>query len=155
MSSVMRDYEVRQIDNLFDVDVAILVKQSKEEGFRFVERLVNDYQNGVNIFGSFGEALFGVFNQKGELIAVGGLNKDPFSKKQSIGRLRRFYVSKEYRRNGIGNLLLKTIIDEAKKYYKLLVLHTDTKQADNFYVSFGFSKDNLHPNSTHCMELKD
>nr|WP_238020784.1 GNAT family N-acetyltransferase [Oceanobacillus jordanicus] len=60
-----------------------------------------------------------------------------------IGRIRRFYVSKEYRRNGIGSLLVQRIIDEAKRYYKILVLHTDTQQADRFYTSIGFSKENL------------
>ncbi|HCX5354411.1 TPA: GNAT family N-acetyltransferase, partial [Escherichia coli] len=81
------------------------------------------------------------------LIAIGGLNIDPFSNEQKIGRLRRFYVSRDYRRNGLGRLLLKKIICDAKNYYKVLVLHTDTEQADNFYTSFGFSKENRYPKS--------
>ncbi|RKL64651.1 GNAT family N-acetyltransferase, partial [Salipaludibacillus neizhouensis] len=81
-------------------------------------------------------------------------NKDPFSNEQSIGRLRRFYVRREYRRNGIGSLLVKKIIDDAKRYYKILVLHTDTEQADKFYTSLGFSKENLYPNSSHFIEFK-
>ncbi|MDY0393973.1 GNAT family N-acetyltransferase [Virgibacillus halophilus] len=70
-----------------------------------------------------------------------------------MGRLRRFYVNREYRRNGIGSMLVKRIINEARKCYKILVLHTDTRQADNFYTSIGFSKGNLYPNSSHFMEL--
>ncbi|MFT4412832.1 GNAT family N-acetyltransferase [Fredinandcohnia humi] len=150
----MGEYEVKQINNLFNLDLNTLIKQSKEEGFRFVERLVNDYKNGTNTFNNLGEALFGVFNEKGELVAIGGLNKDPYSNKQYIGRLRRFYVHKKFRRKGIGRLLLKSIINEAKKYYKILVLHTDTNQADNFYSSFGFTKIHLYPNSTHYIKLK-
>ncbi|WP_096154021.1 GNAT family N-acetyltransferase [Bacillus sp. FJAT-45066] len=150
----MRKYEVKQIYNLLNFDVDSLVKQSKEDGFRFVERLANDYKNGSNTFNHSREGLFGVFKEEGVLVAIGGLNKDPFSNEQSIGRLRRFYVSKEYRRNGIGSLLVKKIIDEAKRYYKILVLHTDTEQADKFYTSLGFSKDNLYPNSSHFMEFK-
>ncbi|ETT86798.1 GNAT family N-acetyltransferase [Viridibacillus sp. FSL R5-0477] len=150
----MEKYEVKQINNLLNFDFDSLVKQSKEDGFRFVERLVNDYRNGSNTFNHFGEGLFGVFNQEGVLVAIGGLNKDPFSNEQSIGRLRRFYVSKAYRRNGIGSLLVKRIIDEAKKYYKIIVLHTDTEQADKFYSSIGFSKETLYPNSSHFMEFK-
>jgi len=49
-----------------------LVKQSKEEGFRFVERLINDYKNGSNTFNHFGEGLFGVFNEERVLVAIGG-----------------------------------------------------------------------------------
>jgi GNAT superfamily N-acetyltransferase len=149
----MEKYEVKQIQNLLHFDLNKLIKESKEEGFRFVERLANDYNNGSNTFNEMGEALFGVFNKKGEMIAIGGLNIDPFSNQPYIGRLRRFYVSKEYRRNGIGSLLLKKIINEAEKYFKILVLHTDTKPAEDFYASFGFSKENLYANSTHYMEL--
>lgn len=90
----MGKYEVKNINNLLDIDLYNLVEQSKEEGFRFVERLVNDYKNGSNTFNHFGEGLFGVFNEEGVLVALGGLNKDPVSNEQYIGRLRRFYVSK-------------------------------------------------------------
>ncbi|MGE7920020.1 GNAT family N-acetyltransferase [Viridibacillus sp. NPDC093762] len=149
----MGKYEVKQINNLLNFDFDSLVKQSKEDGFRFVERLVNDYKNGSNTFNHFGECLFGVFNEEGLLVAIGGLNKDPFSNEHSIGRLRRFYVNKAYRRNGIGSLLVKRIIEKAKKYYKIMVLHTDTEQADKFYTSMGFLKENLYPNSSHYMEF--
>lgn len=141
----MSTYEVKRLNNLLDYDLDCLVMQSKEEGFRFLERLVNDYKDGSNTFEHSGEGIFGVFNEVGILVAIGGLNKDPFSNRKYIGRLRRFYVSKEYRKNGIGTLLVKRIIDEAKKYYKILVLHTDTEQADKFYSSVGFSKGNLYP----------
>ncbi|MFD2211233.1 hypothetical protein ACFSMW_16110 [Virgibacillus halophilus] len=53
----------------------------------------------------------------------------------------------------MGSMLVKRIINEARKCYKILVLHTDTRQADNFYTSIGFSKGNLYPNSSHFMEL--
>ncbi|WP_042222200.1 GNAT family N-acetyltransferase [Oceanobacillus manasiensis] len=149
----MEKYEVRQLDNLLNFDLDWLVKQSQEEGFRFVERLVNDYKDGSNTFNLPGESLFGVLNEEGTLIAVAGLNKDPFSKDHSIGRIRRFYVSKEIRRNGLGTILVNRIIDEAKKYYKVIVLHTDTKQADKFYTSIGFTKSSLYPKSSHYMEF--
>ncbi|MFC4323236.1 GNAT family N-acetyltransferase [Litchfieldia salsa] len=150
----MEKYEVKQIDNLLNLNLDSLIKESKKDGFRFIERLVVDYTNGNNTFSHSGEGLFGVFSEDGVLVAIGGLNRDPFSNEQSIGRLRRFYVSKNYRRKGIGILLVTKIIDEAKRYYKTLVLHTDTEQADKFYISLGFSKDNLYPNSSHFMELK-
>ncbi|MCK0473243.1 GNAT family N-acetyltransferase [Halalkalibacter sp. APA_J-10(15)] len=149
----MGKHEVKKIYNLLDFDLDRLVKQSKQDGFRFVERLINDYENGSNTFNNFGEVLFGVFNEEDVLVAIGGLNKDPYSNEKFIGRLRRFYVSKEYRRNGVGSLLVKKMIDEAKRYYNILVLHTDTEQADKFYTSLGFLKENLYPNSSHYMEL--
>ncbi|WP_419893826.1 GNAT family N-acetyltransferase [Oceanobacillus kimchii] len=147
----MGKYEVKKIYNLLEFELDTLVKESKQDGFRFLERLVNDYEAGSNAFNNFGEGLFAVFNEEGVIIAIGGLNKDPYSNEKSIGRLRRFYVSKEYRRKGVGSLLVNKIIDEAKKYYEILVLHTDTGQADKFYTSLGFSKENLYPNSSHYM----
>ncbi|MGA5691643.1 GNAT family N-acetyltransferase [Cytobacillus pseudoceanisediminis] len=96
----------------------------------FLERLVNDYENGTNNFNKPGESLYGLYNKEGVLIAIGGLNIDPFSNDEKVGRLRRFYVSKDYRRNGLGRLLLTQIINDAKHFYKVLVLHTDTDQGD-------------------------
>ncbi|MFS0864388.1 GNAT family N-acetyltransferase [Fredinandcohnia sp. 179-A 10B2 NHS] len=149
----MEKYEVKQINNLLNFDLDIIVNQSKQEGFRFVERLINDYRNGSNTFDHCGEGLFGVFNEEGVLVAIGGLNKDPFSNGQYIGRVRRFYVCEEYRRKGIGSLLVKRLMDEAKRHYKVLVLNTDTEQGDKFYSSLGFTKGNLYPNSSHFMEF--
>ncbi|HEO8418491.1 Predicted acetyltransferase [Mycobacteroides abscessus subsp. abscessus] len=150
----MKKYMIKQIKNLMNFELDSLVEHSMEDGFRFVERLVKDYKNEINTFNHFGEILFGVFDEADVLIAIGGLNQDPFSRDQSIGRLRRVYVRKEFRREGIGGLLVKKIMVEARNYYKILVLHTDTEQADNFYISIGFSKSNLYSNASHYIELK-
>ncbi|USK52554.1 GNAT family N-acetyltransferase [Bacillus sp. CMF12] len=149
----MEEFKVRQIRSLYSIDLTHLVKESKEEGFRFLARLVNDYENGTNKFNKPGESLYGLFNKEAVLIAIGGLNIDPFSNDEKVGRLRRFYVSKDYRRNGLGKLLLNQIIYDAKHFYKVLVLHTDTEQGDKFYTSLGFSKENIYPNSTHYLSL--
>ncbi|MBG9545813.1 GNAT family N-acetyltransferase [Cytobacillus firmus] len=149
----MEDFKVMQLKSLFHIDLTHLVKESKAEGFRFLERLVNDYENGTNRFNNPGESLYGLFNKEGVLIAIGGLNIDPFSNDEKVGRLRRFYVSNDYRRNGLGRFLLSQIIYDAKNFYKVLVLHTDTEQGDKFYTSLGFSKENNYPNSTHYLSL--
>ncbi|MBM7601530.1 GNAT superfamily N-acetyltransferase [Virgibacillus halotolerans] len=149
----MGEFEVRKIINLLYFDLTDLVKESKENGFQFLERLVNDYENGTNNFNKPGESLYGVFNKEDQLIAIGGLNIDPYSGEQQIGRLRRFYISRDYRRKGFGKLLLNKIIYDAKNHYKVLVLHTDTEQANKFYTSLGFSEEKLYPNSTHHLKL--
>ena len=149
----MEEFKVKQLKSLFYIDLTHFVKESKEEGFRFLERLVNDYENGTNNFNKPGESLYGLFNKEGVLVAIGGLNIDPFSDDEKVGRLRRFYVIKAYRRNGLGRILLTQIIDDAKLFYKVLVLHTDTEQGDKFYTSLGFSKENIYPKSTHYLSL--
>jgi GNAT superfamily N-acetyltransferase len=146
-------YRVEKMINLIDDDLNTLMQESKEEGFRFVDRLMNDYKNGTNNFMKPGEALYGIFNNENMLVAVGGINIDPFSTEDNIGRLRRFYVNKGNRREGIGSLLLQKIINDARNNFKVLVLKTDTEQADKFYTSFGFSKGNQYPNSTHYLIL--
>lgn len=149
----MEKYEVKEVKDLLKLDFDLIVMESKEGGFRFVERLINDYKNGINTFNKSGEALFGVFNEKGELVAIGGINQDPFSNRH-IGRLRRFYVRKKYRRKGIGTLLVNRIINDAKINFKALVLNTDTEQANQFYVAIGFAKGNRFLNSSHFMDFK-
>lgn len=134
----MSTYKIVPIENLSDVDIDSLLKESREEGFHYLERLKLDYIQGTNTFNKTGECLYGVFNEKKELIAIGGLNINPLTNDKTNGRLRRFYVSRNYRRKGVGGLLLKEIITVAKCYYKILVLYTDTTQAGAFYLKFGF-----------------
>jgi len=149
----MKQFEVKQIKKLLDIDLTELISESRKEGFLFLERLINDYKSGINTFNKSGEFLYGVFSQEGLLIAIGGINQDPFSANERIGRLRRFYVSKGYRRKGIGRNLVTRIINDANEHYKIIVLYTDTKQADKFYTSLGFINDNRFLKSTHFLKL--
>ncbi|KAB2335572.1 GNAT family N-acetyltransferase [Bacillus mesophilum] len=149
----MSTFKIHPIENLSGVDIDPLLEESKEEGFHFLERLKLDYIQGTNTFNKPGECLYGVFNEKEELIAIGGLNINPITNDKTIGRVRRFYVSREYRKKGIGSLVLKEIITAAKIYFKILVLYTDTTQAGAFYLKFGFISENKYPNSTHFLKL--
>ncbi|MED4619596.1 GNAT family N-acetyltransferase [Priestia megaterium] len=149
----MEQFELKQIKDLLDVNLTDLVTESKKEGFRFLERLINDYKNGTNNFSRSGEFLYGVFNKEGLLIAIGGINKDPFSTNKRIGRLRRFYVSKDYRRIGVGRSLVTRILKDTSEHYESIVLYTDTEHADKFYTWLGFIKDNNSLKSTHFLKL--
>lgn len=48
------------------------------EGFRFVEELVAEWHEGTNRFAKPGEVFLGAF-RAADLIAVGGLNRDPYA----------------------------------------------------------------------------
>ncbi|MBM7621042.1 GNAT superfamily N-acetyltransferase [Bacillus tianshenii] len=145
--------EIRVIGNLNTVDLSLLLEESKKEGYRFLERLVLEYQAGMNTFKNPGECLYAVFDDKNILVAIGGLNADPYSEDPGVGRLRRFYVSGNYRRTGVGSSLLKAIISTARTHFKVMVLHTDTEQGDSFYLSQGFVREELYPNSSHYIKL--
>ncbi|MBE5101653.1 MULTISPECIES: GNAT family N-acetyltransferase [Priestia] len=149
----MKQFELKRVKDLLNIDLANLIIESKKEGFLFLERLIKDYKSGTNTFSKPGEFLYGVFNQEGSVIAIGGINKDPFSTNERIGRLRRFYVSKGYRRKGVGKSLVTRILKDASEHYEHIVLYTDTEHADMFYSSLGFIKDNSFSKSTHSLNL--
>ncbi|MBS4219924.1 GNAT family N-acetyltransferase [Bacillus sp. FJAT-49711] len=148
----MKGYEVKRIKNLMDENIQLLVDESQKEGFRFLQKLVNNYKEGSNTFTMPGEALYAVYDQDGVMIAVGGININPFSDDTHIGRVRRFYVARDYRRKGIGTLLLETLISEAKNHFQIMVLNS-TPQADAFYTSFGFIKSDKYQKSTYYLPL--
>ncbi|ENV08439.1 hypothetical protein F966_03113 [Acinetobacter higginsii] len=118
--------------------IDVLIQYSEREGFRFLNRLKQEFQSGTNCFDQIGEALFIVYDQHDCLIAVAGLNQDPFAESQRVGRLRRFYIHPDYRANQIGTHLLRHIEQYAKAYFERLELFTDTTQAAQFYQSRGY-----------------
>lgn len=150
----MGEFHFFKIDHLLTLDLNGLLAESKSEGFRFLTRLIDEYRNGINTFSGRGEGLFGIKDHLGEVIAIGGLNQDPYSNEINIGRLRRFYVANSYRRIGLGNQLMDHILSYAKEHFALIVLHTDTEQADRFYRAYGFKKSCLFPGSTHVLFIK-
>ena len=95
-------------------DLQPLLAESRKEGFKFLDRLVLAYVDGSNQFGKRGEALFGVYSEQ-RLIAIGGLNRDPYLPQEEVGRVRHLYVLSAWRKQGIGRLLVQRIIDEAKE----------------------------------------
>ncbi len=148
----LKDMHIQQIENLMKYEFKYLVQESKEEGFKFLQKLINEYENELNTFNKSGECLYGIF-QGEKLIGIGGLNADPYTENNKIGRLRRFYIAKDYRRIGLGKLLLNKLLSHAEKYFKVVVLHTDTKQGDVFYTANGFVKREVYKRSSHYKVL--
>ena len=122
---------------------------SQNEGFKFINRLISEYQSGQNCFDEVGEALYGM-QYANQLIAIGGVNA---TLNKDVGGLRRFYVHPEYRRQGIGELLLRSVEEHAKQYFNEIVLYTDTHRAAAFYKKMGYSETNM-PNSNFSKKMK-
>ncbi|WP_318581734.1 GNAT family N-acetyltransferase [Bacillus paranthracis] len=148
----MKDIHIQQIEDLMIYESDYLVQESKDEGFYFLIKLISEYENKINTFNKTGECLYGIFHGE-KLIGIGGLNEDPYTENNKIGRLRRFYITKDYRRIGLGNLLLKRLLYHAEKNFKVVVLHTDTKQGDAFYSANGFVKGQVYKGSSHYKVL--
>ncbi|HGH7182063.1 GNAT family N-acetyltransferase [Bacillus cereus] len=150
----MKDIYIQQIEDLMIYEYDYLVQESKDEGFNFLLKLINEYENEINTFNKTVECLYGIF-QGEKLIGIGGLNVDPYTENNKIGRLRRFYISKDYRRTGLGNLLLNRLLSHAEKYFQIVVLHTDTKQGNAFYLANGFVRGNMYKGSSHYKILQE
>lgn len=105
-----------------------LINESEAEGFRFLRRLFDDFNSGKNQFNQVGEALF-VIENKGLLLAIGGVNRT----NSTTGRIRRFYVAKQFRGLGIGGQLLDAIETHTAKHFTTIELYTDTPDASSFY----------------------
>lgn len=128
-------------------DLAPLVQESEREGFHFLARLRREFQDGANRFDAPGEALLGC-RRGAELIAVGGLNRDPYSPDPRVGRLRHLYVSAAHRRSGVGRMLVDALVEAARPHFGVLRLRTDTRAAAAFYESLGFAPI-ASPQATH------
>jgi GNAT superfamily N-acetyltransferase len=133
-------------------DLQPLLQESREQGFDFLHWLVNDFAGGKNRFELPGEALFAIYDGL-EMIAIGGLNRDPYRLEESVGRVRRVYVLTKWRRRGIGRKLMDQIIAEARLYFQLLTLRTFDEPADKFYRALGFQTEPEIQGASHYLKL--
>lgn len=142
---------VRRLNDLPLAEMEVLLVESRAEGHTFVDRLVDGYTDGNNRFDQPGEALFGVYAGE-QLVAVGGLNRDPYLPDENAGRVRHVYVLPSFRRQGVGRLLMKAIVEAARSSpFRLLTLRTCNPAADLFYRALGFLPAVEFEDATHQM----
>lgn len=143
------------IDRISEIQPGLidhLVKESLSQGFRFVERLIREYCSGLNCFDKSGELLI-TASVQGIVVGLGGLNQDPYFNDPKVGRLRHLYVASDWRRCGVGRLLVTQLIHEANQHYQLLTLRTDTQEANQFYQKLGFKISPNWEHTTHHLQL--
>ena len=92
----MDKIEICKLSELPIAELQPLLNESREEGFEFVARLLAEYLNGSNQFNKPGEALFGAYCGL-KLIAIGGLNRDPYLPDSDVSRVRHLYVLSAWR----------------------------------------------------------
>jgi GNAT superfamily N-acetyltransferase len=117
--------------------VELLQSEAQDEGYDSVETLVEEWASGANRFDAPGEALCGHLDQ-GLLVAVGGLNCDPFAGRPDMGRIRRVYVRPAWRNCGIGRALVTALVDEARTHFTCVRLRAENAGAARLYESMGF-----------------
>ncbi len=132
--------------------IQALEEQASAEGFRFLTRLIEEWQTGANRFEAQGECLMTAYLGD-RLVGIGGLTRDPFAG-QDIGRLRRVYIANEARNQNIGRRLVNQLVEYATEHFRMVRLSTDNPDAAAFYLRCGFQQlDDDH--ATHVQLLRN
>ena len=122
------------------------------EGFGMVDRLIEDHRDGSNTFSKRGESLW-VSEQDARILAVGGINVDPYFDLPSLGRIRHLYVHPEFRRRGIGRQLIQVIEGSGSEYFETFQLFTAGVAASRFYEALGYAPINGQWKVSHAKRV--
>jgi GNAT superfamily N-acetyltransferase len=121
------------------------------EGYAFLDRLAEEWASGANRFDGPGEVLCGCLD-RGDLVAVGGLNRDPFLDDARIGRIRRVYVRPAWRNQKVGTTLVVWLVDFACQSFEAVRLRAENPGAARLYERLGFTRiDDAH--ATHILRF--
>ncbi len=115
-----------------------LAREARAEGYGFLDRLGREWADGSNRFDQPGECLLGLF-EGGELVAVGGLNRDPYAVDPGTGRIRHLYVAPKWRRAGLATRLTRELLLRGGLGFARLRLRTDNPAAAQLYEGLGFT----------------
>ena len=133
-------------------EIGPLLAASEAEGFRFVRRVVSEWDAGTNRFAGRGEALLGCYLED-RLVAICGLMRDPYQSDPGVGRLRNLYVLPEHRGRSIGATLTRRVIELARSSFRVLRLRASTAQAAALYERLGFTATDEIEHCTHVMRF--
>jgi GNAT superfamily N-acetyltransferase len=146
------DDDISRVTEFLRDHFATLLAESEASGYRFVRRLVNEWEAGVNCFSRPGEALF-VANSAGLIVGVCGLNIDPYLRDACVGRVRNVYVLAEHRRRGIGRRLVEHAIAAGRGHFVRLRLRAEAAGPARLYESLGFRACDETTDCTHVLDI--
>ncbi|MFY9853477.1 MAG: GNAT family N-acetyltransferase, partial [Terracidiphilus sp.] len=89
---------------------------------------------------------------QGLIVAVGGLNCDPFAGRPDIGRIRRVYVRAAWRNRGIGRALVAALVDAARQKFNCVRLRAENASAARLYERMGFASI-VSQDATHILSF--
>jgi GNAT superfamily N-acetyltransferase len=142
---------LRRLEELLECQLEVLLRTSRNEGYRFLDRLTSEWLSGTARFDRPGEHLLGALDSA-SLIAVGGIHRDPYETTERAGRLRRFYVAPDWRRERVASKMLNTLITGAIGHFDIVRLRAPDERAGAFYEANGFSR-SLRAGATHELRL--
>jgi len=115
------EWIINRVDDLHLDRFAEMLAESEAAGYRFLRRVVNEWESGANRFSRPGEALL-VAEMSGRWVGICGLSIDPYLDDPRVGRVRNVYVLADCRRAGIGRRLVEEAIALARGHFDRLLL---------------------------------
>ncbi len=152
-SSGAADFEVEEHQHFTASDLLRLNDLAKSENVNAVSKLISSWSDNKSFFGERGEGLWIARNTEScEVIGVGGITICPT--RPECRRVRRFYISPQWRRRGVATALANQCIERAKSAGVLTVTcHAAASAvAPSFWESIGFEPV-ADPDITHVMHL--
>lgn len=144
---------ITRLDILRPDPFAEMLAESEASGYRFLRRVLDHWESGVDRFSRPGEALL-VAELDRRWVGVCGLSIDPYLDDPRIGRVRNVYVLAEFRRCGIGRRLVQEAVSRARGRFDRLRLRTEEAGPTRLYESLGFHPRQSIPDCTHIMDLR-
>ncbi len=108
--------------------------EARAEGYRHLERLADEWMTRAMRFDREGEMLLAARLAR-DLAGIGGLTVDPAQ--PGALRMRRFYVRRSSRRNGIGRALAENLLAHARALGRPVTVNA-AAGSEFFWQSLGF-----------------
>jgi GNAT superfamily N-acetyltransferase len=143
---------LRRIADLPHDQLDALAALARGEGYRLLDRMVDEWRSGTSRFDAPGELLLGVYDE-GAVIAIGGIHRDPYAGNDRVGRLRRVYVTPAWRRRGSATTLVRALLDAGRADFDLVRLRVPDARAARYYEALGFDRTD-ETDATHIMRLR-
>ena len=123
-------------------------KESKKEGYNIVDKLINDFKIDKTKFNKKGECV--IMCKVGDrVVGIGALGIDPLNSQR--GRIRRLYVSPQYRNKGVGRTLVEELIHYSSKNFKSVSVNMGKYKVSKFYEGLGFRRYDKEDGITHLL----
>lgn len=139
---------------LFEWDeevAASLAKEAWREGITHIDRLIENWRSGSNRFDRPGETLL-AGRSDSAIVAVGGLNIDPYQNDPRVGRVRHLYAMPDQRRTGVGRRLVGELLGRARGWFGAVRVRAAKGEAPLFYDAVGFQRVDA-PDASHCIRI--
>lgn len=135
-----------RVINELPVGFDVLQAAARSEGYRHLDRLAAEWKTNTMRFDREGEALMAA-RVGAELAGIGGLTIDPML--PAALRMRRFYVGKSFRRNGIARAIAGNLLALTRASRRPVTVNA-AAGSEPFWESLGFVPD-LRDGHTHAI----